>query len=849
MKKTIILSWLILWIFSTLLYSQSTKDNKHYGIHIKTYPLSHDEFSGMLLDEGKPILLGTDGKLTVTFSLWLRDDNPFGNVMRIITDDGTHIDLVYSVGEEDRRYPMLVVGEQAIPFSKNMRRNCWIEAELVYDAKTGRVRMKYDGETVKSKAKAIAPTQGVRVSFGYCTIEGHVQDEVASVNLRDIKIKEDNQLIRQWKLDRHQGDTCYDDLSQALAVCLNPVWILDEHITFKHHFHHQYESTPSVAFNALNPTLYLAFTNQGLLSYHLHSGKTEELPVNSGFSLCNYPNQLIALPERGELLSYNLNENRYSIYSIAENKWSADSSATKENDYWNCTMNYVPQKEALISFGGYGHYLFRNELIISYPWKPNEVTKVILKGIDPRASTASVVVEDTLFIFGGRGCPTGRPEMGQKNYYDFYAVNLKTYQVKKLWELEQLPEKGEFSPGENMIYDRAQNCFYFICTQQGGCLMRINTREARVEQMSKPICEQIGNPQYLYMNLYKCQADSCFYAVIEQADSKSRTTVDLYSIEYPTCSLGNWSQQTPAASDTGGRRYALIILGVLLTGGIVLVVRLWRRHRSTPPNSGKPTDNQKVTEQNETVQSAGPSTKYYQTDRGYIRFFGGFKVLDKDGNDLSSQFSITLKSLLVLLVLFTEKDGKGIINHKLLQNLWFDRTDESAINNRNVYISKLRSIMQKVGDITISNHKGFWQIKFGEGCFCDYPEAMHLLRDYHEEQADRLLELLLQGNMLPNMEFDWLDPFKSTFSNKAIDCLTHLLQNGGYDDALLLRIADTLFLHDFLNENALTVKCQILCKQNKRGLAKMQYDAFCREYKATLDEEYPRSFKDLVGNN
>lgn len=643
MRKTIILSWLILWIFSTLLYSNPIRDEKHYGIHINAYPLPHDEFSSMLLDGGKPILLGADGKLTMTFCLWLRNDNPFGNVMRIITDDGTHIDLVYSVGEEDRRYPMLVAGEQAVPFSKNARRNCWVDVELVYDAKTGRVQMSYDGETVMSKEKAIAPTLGIRVSFGFCSIEGHPQDEVASVNLRDIKVKEGNRTIRQWKLDRHREDTCYDELSQAPAVCRNPVWILDEHITFKHHFHQQYETTPSVAFDSSAATFYLAFADQTLLAHHLPTSKTKELPVHSGFSLCNYPNQLIALPERHELLSYNLSENRYSVYSIAEGKWSADSPAVKDNDYWNCTMNYLPQKEALVSFGGYGHYLFHNELIISYPWKQDEATKIVLDGIDPRSSTASVIVGDTLFIFGGRGCPTGRPEIGQKNYYDFYAVNLKTYQVKKLWELEQVPKKGEFSPGENLVYNAAQHCFYFLCAQQGGCLMRINTHEARVEQMSKPICEQIKNPQYLYMNLYNCQADSCYYAIIEQADSKDHTTVDIYSIEYPTCSLSDWSQQMPASPDTGWKRYTWIILGVLLTGGICLIFGVWRRRRFTPPNLEKSPNNQGVTDIKDSIQSAEPSAKYYQMDRGYVRFFGGFKVLDQEGNDLTSQFTSTLK--------------------------------------------------------------------------------------------------------------------------------------------------------------------------------------------------------------
>lgn len=97
-----------------------------------------------------------------------------------------------------------------------------------------------------------------------------------------------------------------------------------------------------------------------------------------------------------------------------------------------------------------------------------------------------------------------------------------------------------------------------------------------------------------------------------------------------------------------------------------------------------------------------------------------------------------------------------------------------------------------------------------------------------QETLEKLVELLLRGVMLPNVEEDWVDSFKNDFSNMTIDFLTGLLRNSDLSDAFLLRIADTLFQHDFINEEALKVKCSILYKQGKKGLAKTVYDAFCR---------------------
>ena len=111
------------------------------------------------------------------------------------------------------------------------------------------------------------------------------------------------------------------------------------------------------------------------------------------------------------------------------------------------------------------------------------------------------------------------------------------------------------------------------------------------------------------------------------------------------------------------------------------------------------------------------------------------------------------------------------------------------------------------------------------------------------------MELLLRGVMLPNVEEDWVDSFKNDFSNRTIDFLTGLLRNSDLSDTFLLRIADTLFQHDFINEDALRVKCSILYKQGKKGLAKTVYDAFCKDYQSSLGTSFPTSMLDLINRS
>lgn len=62
------------------------------------------------------------------------------------------------------------------------------------------------------------------------------------------------------------------------------------------------------------------------------------------------------------------------------------------------------------------------------------------------------------------------------------------------------------------------------------------------------------------------------------------------------------------------------------------------------------------------------------------------------------------------------------------------------------------------------------------------------------------------------------------------------MQRNNYDT--VLRIADILFLHDPLSEEALVAKCSVLFAQGKKGIVKSVYDRFCKEYKDSLGEEY-----------
>jgi two-component SAPR family response regulator len=114
----------------------------------------------------------------------------------------------------------------------------------------------------------------------------------------------------------------------------------------------------------------------------------------------------------------------------------------------------------------------------------------------------------------------------------------------------------------------------------------------------------------------------------------------------------------------------------------------------------------------------------------------------------------------------------------------------------------------------------------------------------------RLLELLNYGNLLPNIQLEWVDNFKTDFSNLVIDTLMMVLnnkQNPFYENPdIQLKIADSLLKIDSINEEAIRIRCIALIKMGKKGLAKTTFDNFSREYKSLLGEPYTGSIKNFL---
>jgi len=820
-------------LFNSYCVALDINNEGGYGLLIRSMPVADSRKTSLILENNSPLKLGKE--TTMTFDVFVRGENVHGIVFRMITNKNENIDLFLNVSN-----PTFIVGEQVYIIPQEIIIGQWTPVKLTLSKTKNEIHICF-GNSEMTIPHILSNVSGVKISFGTSNFDGFASTDIASVNVRDIRIFNNGKIKRYWKLKEHGLSFVLDSVANVPALAINPQWMLDSYATWKKVYSNKFPMNSQITFDTKNTFYIVTPDSKTIYSLETTENTIDSIKVRSGFIASDCPNTIFYDSVTNQLLTYNLTDSLTSYYSFSTNIWSYQNQPSHD-PYSDNSAVYMPHEQAIYSFGGYGYYKYAHDLIRMDIANGNQ-EKTELTEIFPRYSAATTIVNDSIYIFGGRGSKTGQQEITPRNYYDFYSVDLATKKVVKFWEIINVDE--DFLPGSNLIYDQANNCFYVFTTKGGGTLLKIETGKKGFQQMSFPINEDF-DMLYSYTNLYFSETQQKFYALTYRKKEGTETNISIYSLDYPPMNIDK-IMQTETKQDIFPIKGMIVTISALLLLGISYFLFVKKNRFRKIVN--------KILQPRNTVETFNETkSNPYNFSVSSVCFLNGFNVINKDGNNITGLFTPILKHLLILLVLYTAQNGKGILNSKLKQLLWFDKDEASAQNNRNVYYNKLRSVFKNVGKIKLANNNGYWSIVMDEAITCDYMEIMNLLHAIKEnrfkdrEQINKLLTLLLRGVLLPNMELDWLDNFKSDFSNLAIDTLLTIskIEDYQFDDNLRIKIADTIFMHDPLSEEALSIKCSILFNSDKKGIAKSVFDNFCKEYYNLLGVSYKHTLAEII---
>ncbi|WP_158027228.1 LamG-like jellyroll fold domain-containing protein [Labilibacter marinus] len=274
---------------------------------------------------------------------------------------------------------------------------------------------------------------------------------------------------------------------------------------------------------------------------------------------------------------------------------------------------------------------------------------------------------------------------------------------------------------------------------------------------------------------------------------------------------------------------------LFITTVILLVFR--RKKNASKPNSKPEISSISIQEQIPTKNT--------------IRLFGDLQIIDQSGEDITNKFTPRLKQIFVYLIIKSKSSDQGVSSDEFIHEIWpgFDR--KKAINNRGVSISKLRSLLELMDNITISNHQERWRIDLSESVYCDYYDCLNKLKSNlfnDREKLNAFLSIVQRGAFLHDCKDSSFDEIKGNFSNKVIDILTRLLSDFDLNQnpELVIQISDRILAADDVNEEALKYKIKALIVLRQVNQAKFLFKSFKEKHEEIYNEALNITFEELI---
>ncbi|MDR1764307.1 MAG: hypothetical protein LBR64_10240 [Dysgonamonadaceae bacterium] len=837
MKNTVSLLLLAVFMLPRIVSANSGD----YGLLFYSHEKSIDERTSLILNNKKPYSIAKNSEFSLDFDVFLRNSSiKFGYIFRIITDDGTNYDFIIN----NERQAFFVIGKKDFILTDNWLAGQWTHFTFTCKRKQNLVSLKFNGDSIDCPCD-LKNVKSLYVNFGKCNWKNFQTSDVAPIIVKNITVGADNAVLHRWLLDRHGKNLVADQLKKCPAIADCPHWTIDDHFFWQKTAEFESVPFPQFTFDSVGNNLYIL--NQGeLIRYSLADGKQEKTqtkpPIHGKFY-----NELMFDPLASRLMFYRMETRSLYFYNPAAETWENYEPSDNEPSHAHHNRYISLRDSSLYIFGGYGFYKYHSDFFkVNLATNRSEAYD-FSHTVTPRylAAMGGNGAGDRLYILGGRGAEMGRQELSPRNFTDLFEVDLKTLKIKYLFDLKEgNPEENIYS--NSLVVDSGGRDIYVLAYSNSNyrapiTLKHINLDTQKTETLADSI-EYYFQDVTSFCDLYYSPELQKLIAVAAFSKDRKTSKINVYTLNYPPLKEADVMQ--PEIAKPPFTPVLMLFLIIFLVVLIIIAIRFLRSGKNKT-FAGK---NASFSANDEPLPT---ETNFYDTKKCSILFLGGFEVFNRDGKNITGDFTPTLKYLLVLIILHTLKNSKGIASGKLQEILWFDKNEEAARNNRSVNLRKLRVLLQELGDIDISNDNSYWIIRLPENVLCDYGESIRLAtkiqkgETVQKEDLLRLLELLDNGPLLPNIQFEWTDNFKTDFSNLIIDSLMSVVGNEAcefYDNpAIQLKIADALLKIDSIHEEATEIKCRALVKMGKKGLAKTQFENFKREYKNLLGEAYSGS--------
>lgn len=846
----------LLFMASNAVNAETSDGN--LGLHFKAQTVDRDHRTSLVLDGERLERLPKKG-FSLEYDVKLRkEEYYYGYISRIMLRDDLVLDIISNI--EDSRINIVLTNGSHITNSEivdtSLVSGRWFHVSMAFSRKN--IKVTFAGIEKEFEIPA-GYYRCPRFSWGVCTYSEILSTDVAPMSVRNVRIYNlsGRKILYDWPLYTHCGDITYDSVNGAEAVSRNGIWEIDSYVNW--------EKLRSVIVRDINPQL--AYDDSSALWYisadtllYSYDAITDRLTMDrvSGYPYSGVSSQILYDRKNRRLVSYTVESDILRTYDFGNRTWTGKYPhvcfTCQHHNRW---IDYSGNK--LLSFGGYGTYVFNSSLRAASlygdvtGWSECRLDSLIY----PRYLAAMGPLDKcNLLILGGYGSKSGAQEEYPHNYYDLYKLNIESRQVEKIWNIGN--SEDQYVMGNTLIADTLRNCVFALTYDNSRYKTEILLRrfdlfadKPEVEVISSPIPYNFYDIRS-FCDLFYHKESSMLYASVVNKNDEGETEISFYRLKYPE--YDNVSITSADISSEGNTRLWIYIISVL--GGLAVIAFIYALWRRRYRDVSARIDSRLVHEDSGLsghVSEDKPAIMQKPLQYS-ICLLGGFQAYDREGNNFTGEFTPTLRNLFLFLLLNSVNDGRGVTSQQLDETFWNDMDKAKATNNRNVNIRKLRLLLARLEDIVLVKQGMYWKFEFGDGFSCDYVSAISGLisvKDGHAGDVAFLLKLTRlasSGKLLPNIEQEWVDRYKSYYSTLLMETMLDLSrdENLQKDNSLMLEISDVMLISDNIDEEGIRIKCRTLYRMGKKGLAKQIFEKYCEDYRAIMNTEPDMTYAETI---
>ena len=790
--------------------------------------------------------------LSFDISIWNVDE--FGFIFWMEGVDGQCISLAnVDWKHPDTTYFDLAVDRTNTPIKiplakKNLSRVHWDKLDFGFDLANDKVTAHLNGAAVSSGSVELADEFSFDLLFGYRT----ETSSVPQMALKNVKVisgldeSDNSKLLHHWPLSEHSGSVVMDIAGDSQGLVENGKWLAERHVKWSF-LKELFIVNCQVTYDDIRQRLIIVSADS-LYYYYPTTDKLEKIPYAEPFEVY-LDTDLMFDTVHDRLIAYYKNDGNISVWDERSRVWSVVDESFFTGEY-NSSARFIDQEGVPYLLGGYGYYKTKKSL-----QKYNFSTDRWDRMPDPPEAfgcRANIVVcrgsnPAEFYVSGGHGNQTGDQEAGFKKYYDLWKLNLDEYSWEMLWSEKDLStdvrQQLKSTTLSRMVYSPDEDDIYVLISSSVGKtsqLYRMGIKEPRLEEVGEEISAD---------NLYYNSSAQEFYTIsIKRLDDTIK--MNIYSLSYPPLENLDIFAATVAGDGSGmsSLLIVLVILGIIILGysAGVMLKKKWP--------APKVMMNQRPT-------SVGEISSVNISEKSSIQLFGNFRVTDRQGYDITAQFTPQMKELYLFIRLHSASNGRngngngngngaGVSTEQILAHFWPDIDPTKMKNAKGSAISRLRSLLNQVGEIHIETNNGIWALRNGEDVQCDYVrycQAKAAMTNGDNQKGSRaFLDIVEKGPLLPELNYPWLDSIQSDMMSDIITLCDKTISELDVETDHILHWVNVVLLWDSLEEEALKTKLQILSQKGHHGAVKKLFNKFVEEYQETYDEPFSHDLKTMI---